>query len=119
MVLPPGGFDRPRSGSEASLASGVLSRAGLPSFRALAYVPLMPPKICPEARRALLMLSESPEGCTESLMLLQGFKSALIAVLVGTGLATAKTEYVPAEGGQVEVTLLHITDAGKGTLGQG
>ena len=81
-------------------------------------MPFMPPKICAEARRALVMLSESPEGCTESLMLLQGFKSALITVLVGTGLATAKTERVLAEGGQVEVTLIHITDAGKGTLEQ-
>jgi len=78
----------------------------------------MPPKICAEARRALIMLSEGPEGCTEALMLLHGFNSALIAVLVGTGLAIANAECMPQpESG--EVPLIKITDAGRVALEQG
>ena len=77
----------------------------------------MPPKICAEARRALIMLSEGPEGCTEALMLLHGFNSALVTVLVGTGLAIAECMLQPGE--PVEVTLIRITDAGRVALEQG
>lgn len=81
-------------------------------------MPPSPPKICAEVRRALVMLSESPEGCTESLMLLNGFRSALIAVLLGAGLATEKAGCALAESGQFAVTLINITDAGRVVLEQ-
>ena len=98
--------------------SGSLRLVGLPSFGGLAYVNSMPPKICAEARRALIMLSEGPEGCTEAMMLVHGFNSALIAVLVGTGLAIANAECMPQPGESGEVMLIKITDAGRVTLEQ-
>ena len=92
---------------------------GLPSLGGLAYVNSMPPKICAEARRALIMLAEGPEGCTEAMMLVHGLNSALIAVLVGTGLAIANAECMLQPGESVEVTLIKITDAGRVALEQG
>jgi hypothetical protein len=45
----------------------------------------------PDRRPALTMLADSPEGCTEAILLVHGFRPKLIAELVAAGLAMAAT----------------------------
>jgi hypothetical protein len=48
-----------------------------------------------ERKRALRMLTRSPDGCTEAILLAHGFKIEMLAGLVLGGLATAAQETVP------------------------
>jgi hypothetical protein len=72
----------------------------------------------PDHLRALTLLADHPEGCTEALMLAQGFGPAVIAELIEAGLARAKTERILTGHGRsaVKVTRLRITDAGRAVI---
>ena len=67
-------------------------------------------------RRRLLDMLAGSTGCTEALLLAWGFKPALLAEVIGAGLATATTERVLAGGTEVEVTRIRITDRGRQAL---
>jgi hypothetical protein len=60
-----------------------------------------PPK--PDRRRALELLAASPDGCTEALMLANGFTVEMLVELIRTELATAQPERMIADGKQIEV----------------
>jgi hypothetical protein len=70
---------------------------------------------------ALRLLADHPEGCTEALMLAQGFGPAMIAELIEAGLARARTERVPTGRGRsaVKVTRMRITEAGRAMIEPG
>lgn len=70
-------------------------------------------KLSPAARRALIMLTDSPDGSAHNLLLAHGFKRKLISGLVEAKLATAKSELVQAGERTVCVTRIMITDAGR------
>jgi hypothetical protein len=69
----------------------------------------------PDHLRALTLLADHPEGCTEAVMLAQGFRPAELAELIEAGLARARTERVLTgyRRSGVKVTRLHITDSGR------
>ena len=69
-----------------------------------------------EERRALDSLARFPTGCTTAILLAHGFNSTLIAELIATGLATAKSENMRAGQRTVDVTRVRITDAGRAAL---
>ena len=56
------------------------------------------------------------EGCTEAFLLAHGFTVDLLADMVRAGFATAQSERVHAGGQPIDVTRVHITDAGRRTL---
>ena len=70
----------------------------------------------PDRRRALELLASCRDGCTEAIMLAHGFTVEQILELVRAGLATAQPERMRAGGHEIEVTRLHITDAGQRML---
>jgi hypothetical protein len=72
----------------------------------------------PDQRRALELLAVSPRGCTESIMMVHGFKRAMLAELVRNGWATAATEIVRAGWRPIEVARMRITEAGRRALAQ-
>jgi hypothetical protein len=66
-------------------------------------------------RRALIVLAESLDGCTEAIMLAHGFTAELLVELVQEDLATVITE----RGGgskSLEVIRFKITEAGRRAL---
>jgi hypothetical protein len=67
-------------------------------------------------RRALTMLADSEDGCTEGFMKANGIKPKRIAELIDAGLATAKSETVHAGGKAIEVIRIRITDDGRAAL---
>jgi hypothetical protein len=69
-----------------------------------------------EERRALDLLAKSAIGSTTSLLLAHGFSSSLVAELISTGLATAKSKRMRAGRRTVDVTRVRITDAGRAAL---
>jgi hypothetical protein len=71
-----------------------------------------------EWRRALEVLARSADGCTTSILLAHGFPSTLVADLITSGLATAKSERVRAGQRTVDATRVRITEAGRGALGR-
>ena len=69
------------------------------------------------ARRALVALTESPEGAMEEpLLLAHGFKVKLIAGLVDAGLATKTAERRKGGASPTYLAWIKITDAGRGAL---
>jgi hypothetical protein len=70
-------------------------------------------------RRALAMLAESPDGCTEAIMPAHGFTIELMVDLCIAELAAATPERMVAGGRAVEVVRLRITDAGRRALDAG
>jgi hypothetical protein len=77
-----------------------------------------PPK--PDRRRALELLAASPDGCTEALLLANGFTAQMLIELIRTELATVQPERMIADDGrQIEVTRVWITEAGRLALGRG
>ena len=73
-----------------------------------------PPK--PDRRRALELLAASPDGCTEALMLANGFTVEMLVELIRTELATAQPERMIADGKQIEVARVRITEEGRQAL---
>jgi hypothetical protein len=71
----------------------------------------------PDRRRALELLASSPDGCTEGLMVANGFTIELLLELVRTGLATAHAERRIVDGKMTEVARMGITDEGRRLLG--
>jgi hypothetical protein len=71
----------------------------------------------PDRRRALELLAASPDGCTEALMLANGFPVEMLVELIRTGLASAQAERMMAGGKQIEVARVRITEAGWRALG--
>jgi hypothetical protein len=69
-----------------------------------------------EERRVLKLLAGSPTGCTTSILLAHGFSSSVVAELISTGRATAKSEHMRAGQRTVDVTRVRITDAGRAAL---
>jgi hypothetical protein len=57
----------------------------------------------PDRRRALELLASSPDGCTEGLMVANGFTIELLLELVRTGLASAHAERKIVDGKMTEV----------------
>ena len=72
-----------------------------------------------EWRRALELLANSAEGCTETLLMAHGFTGVQIDGLVEARLATCSTCTVRAGERPVEVTTVRITDAGRVLLERG
>jgi hypothetical protein len=69
-----------------------------------------------DERRLLELLVESPDGCTEALLRVHGFKLDEMVDVVNAGLATAIAERMLAGGKGVEVTRMRITHAGRVAL---
>jgi hypothetical protein len=67
----------------------------------------------PDRRRALDLLADSPNGCTEAVLLAHGLSRELLVDLIDDGFATASAERVPAGGREIEVTRVRITVAGR------
>jgi hypothetical protein len=76
-------------------------------------------KLNAEHRRALAMLADAADGCTEAVLMLYGFKYGCIFELVDAGLATRQVEHVGAGNHLVDVTRVRITIAGRVTLAEG
>jgi len=70
----------------------------------------------PDRRRALRLLADNRNGCTEAIMLAHGFPVSLLVDLCVAGLVTATPERIVAGGRKVEVVRLKITDAGRQAL---
>jgi hypothetical protein len=64
------------------------------------------------------LLAASPDGCTEALMLANEFTVKLLIELIRTELATAQPERMIADGKQIEITRVRITEAGRQALAQ-
>jgi hypothetical protein len=65
----------------------------------------------PDRRRALELLAASPNGCTEALMLAQGFSPELLLDLVYGRLATVSPEQMIVGNKQFEIARVRITEA--------
>jgi len=66
-------------------------------------------------RRALAVLANNPDGCTEAIMLAHGFTAELLVELVQEDLASVSTERKEARE-PFEVIRFKITDAGRRAL---
>jgi hypothetical protein len=66
-----------------------------------------------EARRALALLANDPNGATEATLVEQGFSIPMLARLVVDGLVVARHE---AGGRTLDVVRVKITDAGRAAL---
>jgi hypothetical protein len=73
----------------------------------------MPPH---DQRRALTVLADWPDGCTESIMLAHGFTAALLNDLIRASLTTAHADRMMAGKRPMDVVRLKITDAGPQAL---
>src|SRR5262245_57207298 len=70
-----------------------------------------------DGRRVLeLLVGSARQGSTEAFLLAHGFTVDLLADMVRAGFATAHSERVRAGGQPIEVTRVHITDAGRRAL---
>jgi hypothetical protein len=69
-----------------------------------------------DRRRALELLASSPDGCTEGLMVVNGFTIERLLELLQTGLAFAHAERKIVDGKMTEVARLGITDEGRRLL---
>jgi len=75
------------------------------------------PLLTKDGRRVLeLLVGSARQGCTEAFLLAHGFMVELLVNIVRAGFATAQSERVRAGGQPIEVTRVHITDAGRRAL---
>ena len=72
----------------------------------------------PDRRRALELLAASPDGCTEAILFANEFTAQMLIELIRTELATAQPERMIADGKQIEITRMRITEAGRQALAQ-
>ena len=70
------------------------------------------PLMTKDGRRVLELLARSAQGCTEVLLLAQGFSVELLCDLVCDGLASAHAERMVAGSKVIEVARMRITEAG-------
>ena len=70
----------------------------------------------PARRRALELLAASPDGCTEALMLTQGFTVEPMLGLVHSTLATVSPERMRLGNKQIDIARVRITGAGRKAL---
>ena len=68
------------------------------------------------SRRRVLELLASPDGCTEPLLLANGFSADLLIELVRAGLVSAQVEGMMAGDKRVEIARARITEAGRQAL---
>ena len=74
-------------------------------------------RLSPTRRRALqLLVGAGAEGCSEAIMLAQGFTIDELVDLVNRGLATATPQPVVTGKGRYQIPILRITDAGRKAL---
>ena len=66
-----------------------------------------------EARRALELLSRSPDGVNEALLLAHGFTRQTLTAFVRSGLASWHHRTVRAGGRTIEVNDMMITETGR------
>jgi hypothetical protein len=66
-----------------------------------------------DRRRALTVLGDNPDGCTQAILLAHGFRSQLLAELVRTKLATEHYERAMRDGRPINFTRMRITAAGR------
>ena len=69
-----------------------------------------------ERRRALDLLSRSPTGCTETLMLVHGFSAEVLGRLVVDGFAGVQRGIILAGERQLMVNWMEITDLGHAAI---
>jgi len=74
------------------------------------------PLLTKDGRGVLELLARSAEGCTEVLLLAQGFSVELLCDLVCDGLASAHAERMVAGSKVIEVARMRITEAGRQAL---
>jgi hypothetical protein len=67
-------------------------------------------------RQALELLAASPDGCTEALMLANGFTAELLVGLIHAGLASAQAERMIAADKMIELARVRITEQGRRSL---
>ena len=79
-------------------------------FRPSSMPRLRPPRFDTSRRRALELLAASPDGCTEAIMLAQGFTVELMVDLCMVELATATPDRMVAGERTVEVARMRITE---------
>jgi hypothetical protein len=65
-----------------------------------------------EELRALRLLARGESGCTEPVILAQGFTLDQIADLIFRGLAKREVRNMPLDGRQVKIVRMQITPAG-------
>ena len=71
----------------------------------------------PDRRKALTLLSKSPDGCTETLMLVHGFNLPFVAQLVRDDLVSV--EPARTEGGRpLPIARVKITENGRRLLAE-
>ena len=68
--------------------------------------------------RALELMASSPDGCTEAMLLAEGFKRDTLAILVLGGFATLDAERVRAGAEWIVVRRLRISEAGRRVIGR-
>jgi hypothetical protein len=73
-------------------------------------------KLSVDQRRALTVLADSSDGCTEAILLAHGFKLALLVELVRDGSTSATRNRVRAGTRMLDVTRVRITEAGRKAL---
>jgi hypothetical protein len=69
-----------------------------------------------EACRALELLSRSPDGVNEALLLAHGFTPQMLTGFVRSGLATWHHRTMKAGGRTIDVNYMMITAAGRRTI---
>jgi hypothetical protein len=75
-------------------------------------------KLTNEHRRALRLLARRPDGCAQVVLLGYGLKLAVLAALMGDGLATAKPQDTRAGRQSVTVAWMAITEAGQKAIAE-
>jgi hypothetical protein len=70
----------------------------------------------PNRHQALEFLAVCPNGCTEALMVANGFTAELLIELMRTGLASAQAERMVATGKPIELARVRITEEGRRVL---
>jgi hypothetical protein len=72
-----------------------------------------------DGRRLLEMLARAPDGLTETTLLASHrFTLETLVELITSGLVVAKPERVVGDGREINITRLHLTEAGRQTLSQ-
>jgi hypothetical protein len=75
------------------------------------------PDLTIEQRRALQMLADASNGCTDRVLRRCGLSVGPLVGLVAAGYAVAKPQTTKAAGGTVGVMRFAITDAGRSAIG--